>query len=115
MATRNKAADRYLGNRLVAFCYARSGRSVLLPISGDLASLHVERRRRMHEGSIGGVDLEEAYRFLDELRRSGDINMFGAAPALDSLFGCGRDAARKILASWMRTFHERTSNQQART
>jgi hypothetical protein len=69
----------------------------------------------MDDESIGGVDLEEAYRFLDQLRRSGDINMFGAAPALDSLFGCGRDAARKILGSWMRTFHERTADQKARS
>lgn len=43
--------------------------------------------------------------FLEELRRSGATNMFGAAPYLMANFGeLSRAEARKILADWMHNY-----------
>ena len=45
--------------------------------------------------------------FLDELRESGAVNMFGAAPYLAEMFGLSKRDAREVLGQWMRTFSER--------
>jgi hypothetical protein len=45
--------------------------------------------------------------FLDELRESGEINMFGAAPYLSNIFDLSEQEARKALTHWMRTFTTR--------
>jgi hypothetical protein len=43
--------------------------------------------------------------FLDNLRESGETNMFGAAPYLECAFpDMTRRQAREIVAEWMRTF-----------
>jgi len=42
--------------------------------------------------------------FLDELRISGDTNMYGAAPYLQREFDIPRDEARVILSYWMKSF-----------
>lgn len=42
--------------------------------------------------------------FLDELRKSGATNMYGAAPYLITAFKIGRDEAVKITAMWMQTY-----------
>ena len=43
--------------------------------------------------------------FLENLRRSGDTNMFGAAPWLMNAFDLKYDQARNILADWMRNYN----------
>ena len=45
--------------------------------------------------------------FLDELRESGEINMFGAAPYLSDAFDLSEQEARKVLTYWMQTFGTR--------
>ena len=45
--------------------------------------------------------------FLDELRESGEINMFGAAPYLTDIFDLSKQEARKVLTYWMQTFGTR--------
>jgi hypothetical protein len=50
---------------------------------------------------------DEHLRFLDALRESGEINMFGAAPHIADLFEIPMQQARKILTYWMRTFTTR--------
>lgn len=45
--------------------------------------------------------------YLDELRRSGVTNMFGAGSYLEDEFGLSRDEARTVLGYWMKTFAER--------
>ena len=45
--------------------------------------------------------------YLDNLRKSGATNMFGARPWLADAFGLDKDAAGKILSYWMKTFGER--------
>jgi hypothetical protein len=50
---------------------------------------------------------DERLQFLDELRESGEINMFGAAPYLSNIFDLSEQEARKTLTYWMQTFGTR--------
>jgi hypothetical protein len=50
---------------------------------------------------------EDIFAFLDNIRESGSINMFGAAPVLQEVFGLDRREAKDILLEWMDTFAER--------
>jgi hypothetical protein len=50
---------------------------------------------------------DEHLEFLDELRESGEINMFGAAPYLSDIFDLSSQDARKVLTYWMQTFGAR--------
>ena len=44
-------------------------------------------------------------RYLENLRRSGITNMFGAAPYLANEFGLSSQEARKILSDWMHNYN----------
>lgn len=49
------------------------------------------------------IGRQQAYfDFLDELRLSGETNMFGAAPYLQAEFGIDKKEAREILQNWMK-------------
>lgn len=50
---------------------------------------------------------EKYYTYLDDLRDSGETNMFGARPYLQREFGLEAKEAGKILSNWMETFSER--------
>ena len=54
-------------------------------------------------------DREEMFEFLDDLRESGETNMFGAGPYVQEAFGLSRSDARKVVIEWMGTFSERHS------
>jgi hypothetical protein len=41
------------------------------------------------------------FRFLNQLRASGSINMFGASPVLAEAFDISSKEARVVLAHWM--------------
>ena len=43
----------------------------------------------------------EMFEFLNELRESGDVNMFGASNYLVNRFFIDKYEARKVLAKWM--------------
>lgn len=45
--------------------------------------------------------------YLDKLRESSVVNMFGAAPFLARAFELDIETARSYLSFWMRTFSER--------
>lgn len=47
---------------------------------------------------------ETYYNFLDNLRESGQINMFGAAPVLQEVYGLTRLEAREIVLNWMEDY-----------
>lgn len=47
---------------------------------------------------------EEMFEFLNDLRESGDTNMFGAAPYLVEEFNISKIDARKVLSDWMKQF-----------
>lgn len=44
--------------------------------------------------------------FLEELRKSGVTNMFGAVPYLIDEFDLDRDEAAKILKDWMDNYNK---------
>ena len=48
----------------------------------------------------------EYYQYLERLRRSGDTNMYGARPYLESRFGLDKKEAGEILAEWMDNYDE---------
>jgi len=43
---------------------------------------------------------------LNALRKSGAINMFGAAPYISETFGVNKQEARQYLMNWMNSFSE---------
>ena len=50
---------------------------------------------------------EEVNVFLDNLRETGAINMFVAAPYIAETFDVSKKEARDLLKNWMETFAER--------
>ena len=48
--------------------------------------------------------MREYFEYLAELRDSGVVNMFGAAPYLQERFGLDRAEARDVLVKWMKSF-----------
>jgi len=51
-------------------------------------------------------NLLEYFEYLDDLRLSGETNMFGAAEYLRDEFGLDKPQSRKVLSAWMKTFSE---------
>lgn len=47
--------------------------------------------------------------YLDGLRASGKINMFGAAPHVEQTFKLTIQQARQVTAYWMKTFKQRSA------
>jgi len=53
---------------------------------------------------------KEHLKYLDNLRKSGAVNMFGARSYLQDAFPqLNRDEAKNILSYWMKTFSERNA------
>ena len=50
---------------------------------------------------------DEHLEYLDDLRESGETNMFGARPYLIEEFGIESKQASAILSYWMHSFSER--------
>jgi len=48
--------------------------------------------------------------YLDALRETGCMNMFGASPYIAEVFGVNQKEARQYLKNWMDTFNERHPN-----
>jgi len=44
---------------------------------------------------------DEMFRFLNQLREDGSINMFGASPVLEEMYDISRKEARTVLSQWM--------------
>lgn len=53
---------------------------------------------------VDGVDVQEAYDFLDSLRESGVTNMFGAPAYVREEFGCSKATARQLFVWWTEDF-----------
>ena len=54
---------------------------------------------------------EMYFEYLDQLRESGAINMFGALPYLQESFDLDRYEAKDVLMEWMQTFSARHAKQ----
>ena len=52
-------------------------------------------------------EYREEFIFLEKLRRSGVVNMFGARPYLIAEFGMNKLQARYILDLWFRNYDEK--------
>ena len=52
------------------------------------------------------IDRWNQYLFLDRLRESGKINMFGAVPYLEQAFKLSRKEATEVLMDWMNGHQE---------
>jgi len=50
---------------------------------------------------------EDMLLFLDDLRESGETNMYGAGPYVQDEFGLDKREAREVLRYWMATFRDR--------
>jgi len=50
------------------------------------------------------VVTDEHLTYLDELRKSGVVNMFGARTYIEDEFGIGSNEAGEILKYWMSSF-----------
>lgn len=48
--------------------------------------------------------MKAIFEFLEDLKHSGQINMFGAAPILQEAFGLTKQEAREALATWMKSY-----------
>ena len=54
---------------------------------------------------IDTVEMTEEHRqYLNALRESGVVNMFGAASYLEEEFGLDRKEAKAVLIQWMESF-----------
>ena len=51
---------------------------------------------------------EIVYEFLDELRESGTVNMFGASSDLQDEFGFDKSTCRSLLSDWMNQYEEKS-------
>lgn len=57
------------------------------------------------------TNIKPEFEFLNRLRKSGETNMFGAAPFLQCAFpGMTKTGARAVLSEWMRWVESDASN-----
>ena len=49
---------------------------------------------------------KEVFDYLNALRMSGTVNMFGAVPYIIKVFGLDTDVARDIHVDWMENFNK---------
>ena len=54
--------------------------------------------------------MQEKFLFLNALRRTGEVNMFGATPWLQDYFLLDRGEANKVLRAWMQWADNNPSN-----
>ena len=53
---------------------------------------------------------EEVFDYLDELRESGETNMFGSPAYVEAEFDVDRETARSLVSEWMETFPRKKDN-----
>ena len=63
-----------------------------------------EKRMEIKKPQIAA---DEHLKYLDELRASGETNMYGAGPYLVAEFGVTRAESHMILGYWMKSFKKR--------
>ena len=54
--------------------------------------------------------IREEFTYLNRIRESGEVNMFGAAPYLEMEFDLDRREAKQVLMNWMQWVEENPSN-----
>lgn len=56
------------------------------------------------ENNFWSMEEDDFFVFLDILRESGEINMFGAPRELQNEFGLSKQEARDVFTKWTETF-----------
>ena len=51
------------------------------------------------------ASMSEYFQYLDELRASGTVNMYGTTPYLQDVFGIDKELARSIGDKWRKTYN----------
>lgn len=79
-------------------------------LTEDLKKLEIVKRLTESEKEkFGDISQEEISKYLNELRKSGVTNMFGATPYIEKEFGISKEDARKALSYWMKNFKKNES------
>lgn len=63
-----------------------------------------KERFELAKGVAPDLDHEQVRQYLNDLRHSGRVNMFGAAPWLEKEFGCTRQESKALLIGWMESY-----------
>jgi hypothetical protein len=50
------------------------------------------------------VEKQEVFAFLNDVRKSGQINMFEGGKYVQEMFGVNRNEARDLVIEWMQTY-----------
>ena len=50
------------------------------------------------------MNKDEVFAYLDDLRESGETNMFGSPTYVEAAFGVSKEEARAFVSEWMKTF-----------
>jgi len=53
------------------------------------------------------INKKDVFEYLDDLRKSGVTNMYGAGEYIESEFDVDTHEARELLKEWMQTFSKR--------
>lgn len=56
------------------------------------------------------IKKEDIFLFLDALRDTGQVNMYGAAPYMVEFFGFNKEIAKHFLFEWMDSKKEEAEN-----
>ena len=65
------------------------------------------KMNRPNDEQNQNIQEQDVFRYLDNLRESGDTNMFGAVPYIVKDFEMTKYDANRFLVKWMETFSER--------
>jgi hypothetical protein len=69
----------------------------------------VEKLHESESARFGDISQEEISKYLNELRKSGVTNMFGATPYIVREFNISEEDAKKALMYWMKNFKRNES------
>lgn len=68
-----------------------------------------DKVQRMTGALFDQAGIAELFEYLDDLRESGETNMFGARPYLVQEFELKPNVAGQVLSEWMATFSARAA------
>jgi hypothetical protein len=74
---------------------------------GDTYVLVVSGEELNGQEAAEVLEYLDIFDYLDDLRESGETNMFGATPYIVENFDISHDKAKEILLLWMKNFSER--------
>jgi hypothetical protein len=95
----------YFGGGRWSRSYVRQFAERMIQENPELWVAYLAKRRILNEGEVTVTVTIDQHNFLCNLRDSGAINMFGAAPYLQRRFGLDSREAKEVLLEWMKGPH----------